>query len=49
MEWFHDHVRIERMLFEGAPSATGGAMHADLAAPGHGTTLRPGAEDYLVG
>jgi len=46
VEWFHDHVRIERMLFDGAPGAKGGAMHPDLSTPGHGMTLRSDADKY---
>lgn len=40
MEWFHDHVRIERMLLEGAPDLKDGSVAADLSAPGHGLSLR---------
>ena len=40
MEWFHDHVRIEHMLFEGAPRLKNGAVAPDLSKPGHGLTLR---------
>jgi hypothetical protein len=36
MEWFHDHVRIERMLLDGFNGATGGAVRPDRARPGHG-------------
>ena len=40
MEWFHDHVRIERMLFDGAPALDGGVIAPDLSRPGLGITLR---------
>ena len=40
MEWFHDHVRIEQMLLEGAPRLKDGHVAADLSAPGHGLSLR---------
>ncbi|PWI42823.1 enolase C-terminal domain-like protein [Streptomyces sp. ICBB 8177] len=42
LEWFHDHVRIESLLFEGVLDPGGGAVRpgADGAA-GHGLTLRP--------
>ncbi|MEV5846475.1 enolase C-terminal domain-like protein [Streptomyces sp. NPDC051985] len=42
VEWFHDHVRIERTLFDGAFSAHGGilAPGAD-GAPGLGLVLDP--------
>ncbi|MFD8526398.1 enolase C-terminal domain-like protein [Streptosporangium canum] len=43
IEWFHDHVRIETELFDGAADPTGGAVHPRVDAPGHGLTLRPGA------
>ena len=35
LEWFHDHVRIEHMLFDGAPTPRDGAIAPDLARPGH--------------
>ncbi|HEV2633535.1 MAG TPA: enolase C-terminal domain-like protein [Actinocrinis sp.] len=40
LEWFHDHVRIESMFFDGALDPTGGTIHPDDTAPGHGLTLR---------
>ncbi len=40
LEWFHDHVRIEQMLFEGAPRAENGTIRPDLARPGHGLELK---------
>ena len=40
MEWFHDHVRIERMLFDGAPRLEGGTVAPNLSRPGHGLALR---------
>ncbi|MDN5796841.1 MAG: mandelate racemase [Intrasporangium sp.] len=40
LEWFHDHVRIEAMLFEGALDPTGGAITPDPLRPGNGLTLR---------
>jgi L-alanine-DL-glutamate epimerase-like enolase superfamily enzyme len=46
VEWFHDHVRIEHLLFEGAPSACGGAMPPSLETSGHGVTLSPDADRY---
>jgi L-alanine-DL-glutamate epimerase-like enolase superfamily enzyme len=39
MEWFHDHVRIEDMFFDGALDPTGGAVQP-LTGTGHGLTLR---------
>ena len=40
LEWFHDHVRIEQMLFDGAPIAADGAIEPDLARPGHGIDFK---------
>jgi L-alanine-DL-glutamate epimerase-like enolase superfamily enzyme len=40
IEWFHDHVRIERMLFDGARAATGGQLTPDLSVDGNGLTLK---------
>lgn len=40
IEWFHDHVRIEAMLFEGAPTPERGAIRPDLARPGLGLELK---------
>jgi L-alanine-DL-glutamate epimerase-like enolase superfamily enzyme len=35
-EWFHDHVRIESMLFDGAPRVANGTIAPDLSRPGCG-------------
>ena len=40
IEYFFDHVRIERMLFDGAVEARGGALAPDLSRNGHGLELR---------
>ena len=40
LEWFHDHVRIEAMLFDGAPVAQGGAIRPDLSRPGLGLEFK---------
>lgn len=40
LEWFHDHVRIEHMLFDGAPAAKHGRIAPDLARPGHGLVFK---------
>ena len=40
LEWFHDHVRIEQMLFDGAPAARDGAIEPDLGRPGHGLAFK---------
>ncbi|WP_267358599.1 MULTISPECIES: enolase C-terminal domain-like protein [unclassified Methylobacterium] len=49
LEWFHDHVRIERMLFDGAPVPHGGTITPDPTRPGHGLTLKTrDADAYAV-
>ncbi len=40
MEYFHDHVRIERMLFDGVPEPRDGRLHPDLDRPGIGFDLK---------
>ena len=40
LEWFHDHVRIESMFFDGTLDPAGGAIRPDPSAPGNGLTLR---------
>ena len=40
LEWFHDHVRIERMLFDGAPAAAGGRIRPDPSRPGNGLDFK---------
>lgn len=49
LEWFHDHVRIEAMLFDGAPTARDGAITPDLSRPGLGLEFkRQDAERYAA-
>ena len=40
LEWFHDHVRIESMFFDGTLDPRGGSVRLDDQAWGHGLTLR---------
>ncbi len=42
LEWFHDHVRIESMFFDGTLDPRGGTVTPSDEAPGHGLTLRAG-------
>lgn len=50
LEYFHDHVRIESMLFEGALDPTSGALRPDQGRPGLGLELKTlDAEHYRVG
>jgi L-alanine-DL-glutamate epimerase-like enolase superfamily enzyme len=47
VEYFHDHQRIERMLFDGALDPDGGVLRSDPGQPGLGVTLREAdAERY---
>jgi len=40
LEYFHDHVRIEHMLFDGVLEPVGGALRPDLSRPGNGLELK---------
>ncbi len=40
LEYFHDHVRIEQMLFDGAPRPEGGRLRPDRSRPGLGLELK---------
>ena len=40
LEWFHDHVRIEQALFDGAPQPVDGRLVPDRSRPGLGIELR---------
>ena len=40
LEWFHDHARIEAMVFDGCLAATGGVLRPDPGAPGNALTVR---------
>ena len=40
IEYFHDHVRIEGMLFDGLPRLVKGELCPDLSRPGNGLELR---------
>lgn len=48
VEWFHDHVRIENLLFDGTLDPQGGTLRP-AEGPGNGLTLRArDMEQYLV-
>ena len=40
LEYFHDHVRIEQLLFDGLPELRDGALHPDRSRPGNGLELK---------
>lgn len=49
VEWFHDHVRIESMLFDGAPRPSNGAIAPDPDRPGCGLEFKHAdAQRYAV-
>jgi L-alanine-DL-glutamate epimerase-like enolase superfamily enzyme len=48
-EYFHDHVRIERMFFDGVVEPRDGALRPDLSVLGSGISLRKAdAEPYRL-
>ena len=47
-ELFHDHVRVEKLLFEGTHDPEGGAIAPDPKRPGHGLALKPEAAEHRV-
>ncbi|MBA2475367.1 MAG: mandelate racemase [Actinobacteria bacterium] len=48
LEWFHDHARVERMLFDGVTQPRAGRLFPDLSRPGLGLELkRADAERHL--
>src|SRR5581483_6583652 len=40
LEYFHDHVRIEGMLFDGVPEPDGGVLRPDRSVAGNGLELK---------
>jgi L-alanine-DL-glutamate epimerase-like enolase superfamily enzyme len=49
LEYFHDHVCVEQMLFDGVLSPKDGALHPDLERMGHSLELkRQDAERFRV-
>ncbi len=49
LEWFHDHVRIEHMLFDGAPVPKDGVIRPDMTRPGLGLDFKhQDAERYAA-
>ena len=39
-EYFHDHIRIEKMFFDGVTSPKDGMIYPDMSKPGIGLTLK---------
>jgi L-alanine-DL-glutamate epimerase-like enolase superfamily enzyme len=40
LEYFHDHIRVEELLFDGLPQLRDGALHPDRSRPGNGLELK---------
>lgn len=50
LEYFHDHVRIEELLFDGTLRPDHGALRPRVDDPGHGLSLRDAdAERFRIG
>ena len=50
LEWFHDHVRIESLFFDGTLDPSGGVIRPDPVDPGLGLVFRAAdAERYRAG
>ena len=48
LEYFADHARVDRLLFDGVLDPTGGALEPDRTRAGHGLRLSAGAERYCT-
>lgn len=48
LEYFHDHVRIEQMLFDGLPQLVNGQLRPDLSRPGLGLEVKRSAAAKLA-
>jgi hypothetical protein len=49
-EYFHDHARVHRLLFDGVLDPAAARSHPDLDRPGIGLELKPSdARHYLRG
>jgi L-alanine-DL-glutamate epimerase-like enolase superfamily enzyme len=48
LEYFHDHVRIEGMLFDGVPEPDGGVLRPDRTRAGNGLELKRAEAEKLA-
>jgi L-alanine-DL-glutamate epimerase-like enolase superfamily enzyme len=48
LEYFHDHVRVESMLFDGVLEPAGGKLTPDLSRPGNGLELKRGEAERFA-
>jgi hypothetical protein len=42
LEWFHDHARLEPLLFDGVAEPDGGVLRPDRSRSGNGLELKRG-------
>ncbi|HVX21402.1 MAG TPA: enolase C-terminal domain-like protein [Acidimicrobiales bacterium] len=50
VEYFHDHARLDALLFDGVPPVVDGRLRPDSDAVGHGMVLRPAdADRFRIG
>jgi hypothetical protein len=47
VEYFHDHQRIERLLFDGTLDPQGGALAPDPGRPGLGLQLKTADAEHF--
>jgi hypothetical protein len=47
VEYFHDHVLIESLLFDGVPELVDGCLVPDASRPGHGLMLTDRGSRFL--
>ncbi|MGA5544698.1 enolase C-terminal domain-like protein [Mycobacterium sp. NPDC051198] len=48
VEYFIDHVRLDKILFDGVPAAADGHLYVDSSVSGHGMTVSEPASDYRL-
>ena len=48
LEWFHDHVRIESLLFDGVAAPQAGCLEPDFSRLGHGLELKERDADHYA-
>ena len=48
LEYFHDHVRVEGLLFDGVPEPDGGVLRPDRSRPGNGLELKRAEAEKLA-
>ncbi|NUS41151.1 MAG: mandelate racemase [Terrabacter sp.] len=49
LEYFHDHVRVEHLLFDGLPALVDGSLVLNADAAGHGMRVRPDSDRWSTG